>query len=194
MEQLKKRRGKPVDHDLALAVMEGIASAEHAMRGFNSQLLQNDDGHFAKRVRADLNVARDPKLEPRWKSIGDERPLPNPDHPDYPNIEPAPVAPWEREAALAPESVPAQADPAPTPPLDAAAIEEAVVRALRRVLPPSLTNRAAASEAPKPPKVTPEASPAEQAAWTPIVEPTNSDEPAQDGQPAKGGRKKPPAE
>src|SRR4028118_2214226 len=51
MEQLKKRRGKPVDHDLALAVMEGIAKAEHAMRGFNSQLLQNDDGHFAQRVR-----------------------------------------------------------------------------------------------------------------------------------------------
>jgi hypothetical protein len=38
------------------------------------------------------------------------------------------------------------------------------------------------------------APPAEQAAWQPIVAPTsNSDEPAPDGPPAKGRRKKPPA-
>jgi hypothetical protein len=86
----------------------------------------------------------------------------------------------EYEATRDPSIAPP--DPVSEQPLDGAVIEEAVVRALKRVLPPTLTNRDKLAEQPEPPTV------------APVASPTEPDEPAQDGQPAKGGRKKPSAE
>jgi hypothetical protein len=161
LEVLKANKSKQLDLNFAIEAMQALASAEYEARGVNCQILGKDLVPF---VSGSYRATPDPSIQPSWIDEGDGVPRPNPRHPRYPHLGPAPIMPPDGQPALASDPVPAQ-------PLDADAIENAVVRALERVLPPTLTNRGHSPEALEPPTVAPPASATEAAAWSPVVAP-----------------------